>query len=171
MKWLAQGYVTPAFQAPSPRIAGMISAVGTNSLGQHWLQAVCRHVPHCLSILTMLTIFYSSIHSTTHVWILLNEISHTWDFGSLWALLEIWQWFKESPAKPDCRKQPWILIVHQENMCTLIISAHVCTHRYTDIQPTIKITKWILVPGSIQWTLNLRARNHCYKSKMLPERC
>lgn len=131
MKCLAQGCVTPAFQAPSPRIAVMISAVGTNTLGQHWLQAACRHVLHCLSILRLLTMIYSSIHSTTHVWIPLNEIRHTWVFGSWWALLEIWQSLKESPPKPDCSKHPWILIVHQENMCTLIIYAHVCKYRHT----------------------------------------
>lgn len=127
MKWLAQGCVTPVFQALSPRIAVMISAVRTNTLGQHWLQAVCRHVLHCLNILRMLTMIYSSIHSTTHVWILLNEIRHTWDFGSLWALLEIWESFIESPPKPDCSKHPWLLIGHQENICTLIIYAHMCT--------------------------------------------
>lgn len=122
----------------------------------------CRRVPHCLSILKMLTV-YSVSQSASQLlrFLLLNNIRHPWVFGSLWAPLGIWQTFKETPPKPNSSK--WLCVLH----CIRRTYAHYdYFHAYN---LTMKIIKWILVPAGTFGTLNLRARNHCFKAKMLLE--
>lgn len=73
----------------------LLAAVGTITLGQHWLQAVCCKVQTCPTLLKHFDnvnndlFIHLFIHSITQVSVLLNNIRHPWVFGFLWALLGI----------------------------------------------------------------------------------